>query len=92
MGGAGVNTWRCRRGLGEGRVAQPSLAWTSDVRTLHCLFNREQISKRSSNYVGELRGADEPRGQVEEQDDEITPQICLLLSNFKAPSSSSFTV
>lgn len=30
----------------EGRVAQASLAWTSEVRTLHCLFNREQICKK----------------------------------------------
>lgn len=30
----------------EGRVAQASLAWTSEVGTLHCLFNRKQISKK----------------------------------------------
>jgi len=30
----------------KGRVAQGSLAWTSEVGTLHCLFNREQISKK----------------------------------------------
>lgn len=30
----------------EGRVAQARLAWTSEVGTLHCLFNREQISKK----------------------------------------------
>lgn len=56
--GGGVNLWRWKQGLGEGddggvgervtegRVAQDSLAWTSEVGTLHCLFNREQISKK----------------------------------------------
>lgn len=37
-------TWGER--VREGRVAQASLASTSEVRTLHCLFNREQISKK----------------------------------------------
>lgn len=34
------------RGVKEGRVALACLAWTSEVGTLHCLFNREQISKK----------------------------------------------
>lgn len=47
----------------EGRVVQASLAWTSEGRMLHCLFNREQISKKIeaplngggvSNYESEL--------------------------------------
>lgn len=33
-------------GVRERRVAQARLAWTSKVGTLHCLFNREQISKK----------------------------------------------
>lgn len=36
--GGGKRVW-------EGRAARACLAWTSEVGTLHCLFNREQISK-----------------------------------------------
>lgn len=52
----GVNLCRWKQGLGEGvtrgervregRVEQACSVWTSEVGQLHCLFKREQISKK----------------------------------------------